>query len=122
MAKTAVNRLTVKTEGNTPYDICLKNSFSSLAQELDGIGCGGRRLCIVSDSNVADLYLKEVTEEAKKCGKEVISFAFPAGEQSKTLATVQQLYETLIQAGFDRKDYLLALGGGIFGERFYGQI
>ena len=104
MAKTAVNRLTVKTEGNTPYDICLKNSFSSLAQELDGIGCGGRRLCIVSDSNVADLYLKEVTEEAKKCGKEVISFVFPAGEQSKTLATVQQLYETLIQAGFDRKD------------------
>ena len=116
MAKKAVNRLTVKTEGNTPYDICLKNSFSSLAQELDGIGCGGRRLCIVSDSNVADLYLKEVTEEAKKCGKEVISFVFPAGEQSKTLATVQQLYETLIQAGFDRKDYLLALGGGVVGD------
>ena len=114
MAKTAVNRLTVKTD--TPYDICLKNSFSSLAQELDGIGCGGRRLCIVSDSNVADLYLKEVTEEAKKCGKEVISFVFPAGEQSKTLATVQQLYETLIQAGFDRKDYLLALGGGVVGD------
>ena len=116
MAKTAVNRLTVKTEGNTPYDICLKNSFSSLAQELDGIGCGGRRLCIVSDSNVADLYLKEVTDEEKKCGKEVISFVFPAGEQSKTLATVQQLYETLIQAGFDRKDYLLALGGGVVGD------
>ncbi len=116
MAKTAVNRLTVKTEGNTPYDICLKNSFSSLAQELDGIGCGGRRLCIVSDSNVADLYLKEVTEEAKNAGKEVISFVFPAGEQSKTLATVQQLYETLIQAGFDRKDYLLALGGGVVGD------
>lgn len=55
-------------------------------------------------------------EEAKKCGKEVISFAFPAGEQSKTLATVQQLYETLIQAGFDRKDYLLALGGGVVGD------
>ena len=69
MAKTAVNRLTVKTEGNTPYDICLKNSFSSLPQALDGIGCGGRRLCIVSDSNVADLYLKEVTEEAKKMRK-----------------------------------------------------
>ena len=41
---------------------------------------------------------------------------FPAGEQSKTLATVQQLYETLIQAGFDRKDYLLALGGGVVGD------
>ena len=116
MAKTAVNRLTVKTEGNAPYDICLKDSFASLAQELDGIGCGGRRLCIVSDSSVADLYLEEVTEEAKKCGKEVISFVFPAGEQSKTLATVQQLYETLIQAGFDRKDYLLALGGGVVGD------
>ena len=57
-----------------------------------------------------------MTDEAKKCGKEVISFVFPAGEQSKTLATVQQLYETLIQAGFDRKDYLLALGGGVVGD------
>ncbi len=116
MAKTAVNRLTIKTEGNASYDICMKDSFASLAQELEGIGCAGRRLCIVSDSSVAELYLDEVTEEAKKCGREVITFVFPAGEQNKTLATVRQLYETLIQAGFDRKDCLLALGGGVVGD------
>lgn len=116
MAKTTENRLTVKTEGNNPYDICLKESFSSLAQELEAIGCKGRRLCVVSDTTVAELYLEEVMAEAKKCGSEVISFVFPAGEPSKTLATVQQLYETLIQAGFDRRDYLLALGGGVVGD------
>ena len=36
MAKTAVNRLTVKTEGNTPYDICLKNSFLRWHRSLMG--------------------------------------------------------------------------------------
>jgi 3-dehydroquinate synthase len=43
-------------------------------------------------------------------------FTFEAGEQHKTLATIQDIYETLILAGFDRKDYLLALGGGVVGD------
>ena len=36
--------------------------------------------------------------------------------KNKTLATVQSIYEKLILAGFDRKDYLLALGGGVTGD------
>lgn len=108
--------ITVKTEGNAPYDICLHDSFEALAEELKKLGCEGHRICIAADSNVAPLYLEEVKAEAAKCCTQVETFVFPAGEENKTLDTVRNLYEALILAGFDRKDYLLALGGGVTGD------
>ena len=39
-----------------------------------------------------------------------------AGEENKTLDTVQGVYEHLIREQFDRKDYLIALGGGVVGD------
>lgn len=106
----------VKTEGNQPYDIVLKESFDELPEYLEALGCAGHRICIVTDSNVAPLYLDTIKSLASKVAKEVISFEFPAGEQHKTLDTIRSLYETLIPAGFDRKDFLLALGGGVTGD------
>ena len=41
---------------------------------------------------------------------------FPAGEESKNLDTVRDLYEHLIKNHFDRKDLLVALGGGVTGD------
>ena len=43
-------------------------------------------------------------------------FVFPAGEVNKTLNTVRDLYEHLILEKFDRKDMLVALGGGVVGD------
>ncbi len=114
--QTASDRITVQTAGNESYDICLQTSFEGLAEELSRIGCEGRRICIAADETVAELYLEAVSQEVKKSCSEIVTYVFPAGEQHKTLATVQGLYETLIRAGFDRKDYLLALGGGVTGD------
>ncbi len=108
--------ITVRTEGNAPYKICLEDSFRKLSNYLREIGCEGHRLCVVTDSNVAPLYLKEVLLKAEECCSSVIAFEFPAGESNKTLDHVRELYEVLIQAGFDRHDYLLALGGGVVGD------
>jgi 3-dehydroquinate synthase len=112
----AESKITVKTEGNEPYDILLRQSFQELPGELEKLGCGGHRICIVTDSTVAPLYLDEVRALAAQVCDQVEVFLFEAGEQSKTLATVQALYEKLIVSGFDRKDYLLALGGGVTGD------
>ena len=43
-------------------------------------------------------------------------YAFPAGEKSKTLDTVKDIYKALIEAKFDRRDMLVALGGGVVGD------
>ena len=39
-----------------------------------------------------------------------------AGEESKTLSTVKDIYTFLIKEKFDRKDLLIALGGGVTGD------
>lgn len=108
--------LTVKTEGREAYDIVFRQSFADLDKQLTSLGCSGHRVCIVTDTNVEKLYLEEIKQIAEKCFVQVESFVFEAGEQYKTLDTVRVLYETLIRAGFDRKDYLLALGGGVVGD------
>lgn len=108
--------ITVKTEGNEPYDILLQESFAALADSLKSLGCEGHRICIVTDSNVAPLFLDEVQTLTETVCSSCIVFQFEAGEKNKTLDVIRDLYEVLIQAGFDRKDYLLALGGGVVGD------
>ncbi|MCC8104286.1 MAG: 3-dehydroquinate synthase [Clostridiales bacterium] len=108
--------ITVRTEGNAPYQICLQDSFRKLSTYLDAVGCAGHRVCVVTDSNVAPIYLQEVLQSVRMCTDTVLSYELPAGEANKTLDHVRELYEVLIQAGFDRHDYLLALGGGVVGD------
>lgn len=109
-------RMTVHQDGNPIYDIVMSDSFGSLATEAAKLAVEGRRICIVTDSTVAGLYLEEVRERLAGCCKEVVTFVFPAGEENKNLKTVQALYETLILNHLDRKDLLVALGGGVVGD------
>lgn len=108
--------LTVRTAGNEPYDILLRESFGDLPASLNAVGCAGRRVCIVTDSNVAPLYLEEIRALAASCASHVETHVFAAGEENKTLDTVRGLYTRLIEAGFDRRDFLIALGGGVIGD------
>ncbi len=109
-------RMTVHQDGNPIYDIVMSDSFGSLATEVAKLAVEGRRICIVTDSTVAGLYLEEVRKRLAGCCKEVVTFVFPAGEENKNLKTVQALYETLILNHLDRKDLLVALGGGVVGD------
>lgn len=109
-------RLTVKMDGDPIYDIILKTDFSGLKDELLNLGCDKKKLCIITDSNVAPLYLNEITAIVSDCCKYVTSYIIPAGEENKNLDTVRGVYEHLIKEKFDRKDYLIALGGGVVGD------
>lgn len=109
-------RMTVHRDGNPIYDIVMSDSFGQLAAEVGKLSVSDRRICIVTDSTVAELYLEEVKERLTGCCKEVVTFVFPAGEENKNLKTVQALYETLILNHLDRKDLLVALGGGVVGD------
>jgi shikimate kinase/3-dehydroquinate synthase len=69
----------------------------------------GRRFC-VSDSVVGDLYASHVGPLATE------PVLVPAGEESKTLAQVGAVLETLASAGMTREDHVVALGGGVVGD------
>lgn len=110
------DRLPVHRNGVRIYDIVMEQSFHSLAGELRKLGLDRRKVCIVSDSNVAPLYLHEVEKIVASCCRGVVHYVFPAGEEYKNLNTVKALYEHLILNHIDRHDYLLALGGGVVGD------
>ena len=109
-------RLEVSAEGKKVYDIVIENSFSNLVKELSALDIQERKLCIVTERRVASYYLEEVKSILEgRCAK-VEVYIFQEGEVSKNLSTVDNLYHFLITHEFDRKDMLLALGGGVTGD------
>lgn len=109
-------RLPVLLNKKPCYDIVFSQSFAELPEELEALGIDGKRLCIVTDSNVDRLYGEELLKLL--CGKcrKAVKYVFPAGEENKNLDTVKEVYKFLIAEGFDRKDMLIALGGGVTGD------
>lgn len=108
--------LPVHKDGQWIYDIRISDSFEGLCDALKQADISGCRLCIVTDSNVAPLYAQEVKDVCVDSFAQVEIYQFPAGEENKNLNTVRDLYEFLILKHFDRKDVLLALGGGVTGD------
>ena len=102
-----VNRIPVHLDGKTIYDIALEDSFDALAKEISALGTEKKKICIIADSNVADLYLDEVTKILSGCCREVTSYVFPAGEENKNLKTVQGAYEHLILNHYEQLHYNL---------------
>lgn len=111
-----MKQLTVKREGRFEYKIVWEEDFSGLPPLLKALGFSGRKACIVTDSHVEALYLKDVTDACGEIFSSVTSFVFPAGEEQKNLDTVRRLYTHLIEERFDRRDLLIALGGGVVGD------
>ena len=76
----------------------------------------GRSVVVVSDSNVAPLYLGRAVQSLKAQGFQVGTFSFPAGEESKNGRTYLTLLNTLAEKRLTRADALVALGGGVVGD------
>lgn len=81
------------------------------AQELKSAACA-----VVSDENVAALYGERVMASLNGAGFRATLFTVPAGEKSKTMQNAEALCGRMIEAGFDRSSYVVALGGGMVGD------
>ena len=109
-------RMQVMCEGKESYEILFEQSFEGLAQEVQKLAEADRKICIITDRTVDGLYGETVETELKKISHKVLRYSFEAGEKSKNLETVQKVYAFLIENGFERKDLLVALGGGVVGD------
>ncbi len=74
------------------------------------------KLALVSDENVAAHYTPQLAENLRSAGYEVSVITIPAGEQTKTIATVQSLWAAFAAAHLERSSTVLALGGGVVGD------
>jgi 3-dehydroquinate synthase len=71
---------------------------------------------VVSDEHVAGLYGQRFMESLHENHIPARLVTFPRGEQSKNLETIGRLASELAREGFDRRDGLIALGGGVTGD------
>lgn len=80
-----------------------------------GIGTQ-RKLFIITDENVAPLYLQHVLGILSDGGYQTASAIVPAGEKAKSLEVYSEMMTKVLEAGLDRKSAILALGGGVVGD------
>ncbi len=106
----------ITVNASKTYDVIIKKGAIDLAGELTRDIIAQGKVCIVSDSNVAPLYMERVKKSFSREGIEAISYVFPAGEKSKTAQTYIEILNFLAQEGLTRKDTLVALGGGVTGD------
>lgn len=75
-----------------------------------------RTALIISDTNVAPLYLDTVANSVRSAGFTVHTAIVEAGEQSKAFSVAESLFTICIEKGLDRKSPIIALGGGVVGD------
>ncbi len=77
---------------------------------------GGGKICVVTDRNVASLYLDACRESLEAAGYEVHEYILPPGETSKNAENYLKILDYLISVSMTRSDGIVALGGGMVGD------
>ena len=111
-----MSRITVSVKKPKPYDITVENGIIRKSGEIIKSVVKGENCLIVTDSNVAPLYLDTVANSLLSQGFKVNTFIFPAGEENKTLNTVNEIIGAMFEADLTRSDFAVALGGGVTGD------
>ncbi|MFN3505567.1 MAG: 3-dehydroquinate synthase [Caldimicrobium sp.] len=106
----------LKVKTKPPYSIVIGEDLTSfIAEDLSKNHSFGK-VAIITDTKVNSLYSEKFLEAFRSAGIKSAIFFFPEGEASKNIETVVELARSLIQKGFDRKDLIIALGGGVVGD------
>lgn len=111
-----MERLNILYNKKPCYDIVFTRGFEELLEELNSLELTNKKACIITDTNVGPIYATALKEILEKNQEQVHIFTIPAGEENKTLDTVKTIYTYLIEQKFNRKDFLVALGGGVVGD------
>lgn len=75
-----------------------------------------RRVCIVSNKKVFSLYGERVTRSLEDSGFVTTQWLMPDGERHKSLRSVERALRFFSEAGLERSDGVIALGGGVVGD------
>lgn len=108
--------LTINYDKKPCYNIVFDTSFDGLSDSVSELGFNGRKIAVITDSNVKPLYGDEVVSILKSVSDKVFIYEIPAGENNKNLSEINKIYSFLIENHFDRHDLLIALGGGVVGD------
>jgi 3-dehydroquinate synthase len=99
-----------------PYEVHVERGLLDRAGERVRALTAASRVAVVTDIRVAPLYLEPLRRSLSAAGLEPVDVTITAGEAHKTLATVEMIYDRLLDARIDRATPIVALGGGVVGD------
>ncbi len=102
--------------GARAYDIVIGDGLLGAAGVHIAEIARARPVAVVTDRNVAALYLPSVLDALRAAGFEPVEVVLPAGEGTKDFAHLESLIDRLLEAGVNRETVLVALGGGVVGD------
>lgn len=112
-------KVVVNIPGEAPYDIRIgEGLIEGLGDYLKGLSniAVAPQLLVITDSNVAPLYLASAKESLKRAGFRVSDITVEAGEESKSVAVASEIWEAMAGLGLTRDCAVVALGGGVVGD------
>lgn len=106
--------LTVTTS-TTQYPVIVgAGVLATLDDRLTELGLRGT-LWLVADEHLATV-AEQTTTMLQAAGYRVHTITVPSGETSKSFTELHRLYDWMIENGIERRDAVLALGGGVIGD------
>lgn len=117
MPTSSPSRQTVHVDlGSRSYDILIGPNLLADTGALLQPFLNRNRVFVVTDENVATLYLGRLESALKQADITANTRTLPAGEATKSIAQLDDILGWLIGAGANRDDVLIALGGGVIGD------
>ncbi|MFY0659992.1 MAG: 3-dehydroquinate synthase [Shimia sp.] len=98
------------------YDIHIGPGLLAKSGALIGPMLARKQVCVVTDENVAALHLETLRAGLAADGIAMEALVLPAGESTKSWAYLEQTVEWLLSQRVERKDLVVALGGGVIGD------
>jgi len=99
-----------------PYEVRIAAGILARAGEECGPLLRKRRVPVVTDTNVHAAWGETVGASLSAAGFEAVWKILPAGEQTKWWGELAELTDWLLAEGVERKDHVIALGGGVIGD------
>lgn len=107
--------ITVKSDSYN-YDIVIENGIiKNAGTEISKI-YSGRKIAVITDSNVYKLYGSILKKALAEANFEAYFIIVKPGEKSKSIETLMYVYDHLINLEITRSDLIIALGGGVVGD------
>ncbi|WP_314392726.1 3-dehydroquinate synthase [Leptotrichia shahii] len=100
--------------GKNSYDILIgENFFEKFPECIENV-YGGKKLFVITDSNVDKIYKNEYEKMFK--GFDYTIYVLEAGEKHKHIGIMPSIYSAMVNEGLTRKDMVVAFGGGVVGD------
>ncbi len=102
--------------GERRYDISIGSGLLPHAAELLSRQLHRKKTAIVTDANVAKHHLTTLQKSLTDAGIAHSAIIMAPGEATKSYAGLAEVCDKLLAAGIERKDQVIALGGGVIGD------